>query len=195
MRNWEEIKAWRKATRKQLLEQRTQIGAEHFFHCCAKIERYLKEILAHFQGKTLGFYWPFFKGEFDALPLVGEFLGKGGKTALPVFGKPFTPMRFCDWAPGHELVPGRFRIPMPKETNVVMPDVVFVPFLAFDSQCHRLGFGLAYYDATLAALTPRPYAVGIGYEFQRLETIFPQPFDVPMDVIVTETGAHTSTDA
>ena len=190
MQTWEEVKTWRKQMRKQLLERRTRIGAEHFFHCCAAIERHLKELLQDFQGKTLGFYWPFFKGEFDALPLAGEFLGQGGRSALPVFGKPFTPMHFCSWAPGQELVPGRFQIPMPKERNVVVPDIVLVPFLGFDHCCHRLGFGMAYYDITLAALEPRPFAVGVGYEFQRLETIYPQSFDVPMNLIVTETGRH-----
>ena len=36
---------------------------------------------------------------------------------------------------------------------------------------------------------PRPpLAIGIGYAFQRMPTIQPQPFDQPMDAIVTEVG-------
>ena len=45
---------------------------------------------------------------------------------------------------------------------------------------------LCYFDRTLAALAPRPFAIGVGFEFQRLETIHPQPFDIPMDLILTE---------
>jgi 5-formyltetrahydrofolate cyclo-ligase len=37
-------------------------------------------------------------------------------------------------------------------------------------------------------LTPRPFAIGVGFEFQRLETIYPQVFDIPMDLIITEAG-------
>jgi 5-formyltetrahydrofolate cyclo-ligase len=39
----------------------------------------------------------------------------------------------------------------------------------------------------LVVLKPRPFAVGVGFAFQQLETIYPQPFDMPMDLIVTET--------
>jgi 5-formyltetrahydrofolate cyclo-ligase len=33
-------------------------------------------------------------------------------------------------------------------------------------------------------------AIGVGFEAQLLETIHPQPYDVPMDVIVTETATR-----
>ena len=38
------------------------------------------------------------------------------------------------------------------------------------------------------ATVARPFAIGVGFEFQRLETIHPQPFDIPMDLILTEAG-------
>jgi 5-formyltetrahydrofolate cyclo-ligase len=41
---------------------------------------------------------------------------------------------------------------------------------------YRLGYGGGYFDRTLAASAPRPFAIGVGFEFQRLETIYPQPF-------------------
>jgi 5-formyltetrahydrofolate cyclo-ligase len=33
-------------------------------------------------------------------------------------------------------------------------------------------------------------AIGVGFELSALETIHPQDFDVPMDVIVTEARLH-----
>ena len=51
--------------------------------------------------------------------------------------------------------------------------------------------------ADLASFEPRPLAVGIGYEEQRVATIHPTEYDLPMDLIVTEAniyrrvGGHT----
>ena len=62
-----------------------------------------------------------------------------------------------------------------------------VPLLGFDGQGYRLGYGGGNYDRTLAAAMPAPpLTIGVGFEIGRLETIHPQPHDVPMDLIVTE---------
>ena len=41
---------------------------------------------------------------------------------------------------------------------------------------------------TLAALVPRPLTIGIALFAARLPTIFPQPHDIPLDLILTEDG-------
>lgn len=38
------------------------------------------------------------------------------------------------------------------------------------------------------ACLPRPFAIGVGLAAARLPTIYPQPHDIPMDVVVTEVG-------
>lgn len=43
----------------------------------------------------------------------------------------------------------------------------------------------------LRSLNPRPLAIGIALVAARLSTIFPQPHDIPLDVIVTEGGVST----
>ena len=60
--------------------------------------------------------------------------------------------------------------------------------VGFDAANYRLGYGGGYFDRTLAALSPRPIAIGLGFELSRLATIFPQPHDIPLDLIVTEAG-------
>jgi hypothetical protein len=65
---------------------------------------------------------------------------------------------------------------------------LLVPLLGFDEAGYRLGYGGGYYDRTLATMNPTPLTVGVGYEFARLETIYPQPHDIPLDAIVTEAG-------
>jgi 5,10-methenyltetrahydrofolate synthetase len=68
----------------------------------------------------------------------------------------------------------------------VTPQAVLAPLVGFDRECYRLGYGGGYFDRTLAALLPRPLAIGVGFELSLIETIYPQDFDVPMDLIVTE---------
>lgn len=86
--------------------------------------------------------------------------------------------------------PGVFDLPVPIEGEVVVPDAVLVPPVGFDRLGYRLGYGGGYFDRTLAALSPRPIAIALAREVSRIETIHPQPHDVPMDFIVTETGIH-----
>jgi 5-formyltetrahydrofolate cyclo-ligase len=79
-----------------------------------------------------------------------------------------------------------WNIPVPEKRNIVIPQAVLAPLVGFDRQGYRLGYGGGYFDRTLAALAPRPRAIGVGFELLQIETIYPQPFDFPMDVVVTE---------
>ena len=81
-------------------------------------------------------------------------------------------------------------IPIPERREIMLPHAVLAPLVGFDRECYRLGYGGGYFDRTLAVLSPRPMAIGVGFELSRIETIYPQPFDIPMDVVVTEAGTH-----
>ena len=100
------------------------------------------------------------------------------------------PLEYRTWRPGENLISGVWDIPIPEKREIVIPTMVLAPLVGFDRSSYRLGYGGGYFDRTLAALRPQPFAIGVGYEFQQLETIYPQPFDMPMDLIVTETGAR-----
>ena len=73
-----------------------------------------------------------------------------------------------------------------RERHRLIPDVLVVPLLGFDRAYFRLGYGGGYYDRTLAATTPRPLTIGVASADAELHTIYPQPHDSPMDVLVTE---------
>ena len=60
----------------------------------------------------------------------------------------------------------------------------------WDAQGYRLGYGAGFFDRTLAALAKRPVTIGVSYELARLDTIYPQPWDIPMDYVVTERGVY-----
>ena len=60
-----------------------------------------------------------------------------------------------------------------------------MPVLGFDQWGTRLGMGAGYYDRTLAT-SRSALLVGVAYEFQRLDYIEAQPWDVPLSLIITE---------
>ncbi len=150
-----------------------------------EIEAKLRALLLAMPATTLGVYWPF-QAEFDPRRLIDWVIAQGHAVALPAVVDKKGPLEYRAWRPGEALVDGVWNIPIPQARNVVMPQAVLAPLVGFDRQCYRLGYGGGYFDRTLAALSPRPLAIGVGYEMSHIETIFPQSFDIAMDVIVTE---------
>ena len=72
----------------------------------------------------------------------------------------------------------------------MVPDLTLAPLVGWDPAGFRLGYGGGYFDRTLAVLSPRPMTIGIGLQSARLATIFPQPHDIALDVILTEAGVQ-----
>ena len=89
------------------------------------------------------------------------------------------------------MVRGDWNIPVPpSDAPAVTPDIVLAPLVGWDGAGYRLGYGGGYFDRTLASLSSRPFAIGIGFQSARLPTIHPQPHDIALDVILTEAGVQ-----
>ena len=181
-----ELKAWRRTERERLIALRQGLAAGLRHRWGAQIDAALRGILAKRPG-ILGVYWPF-RAEFDPRPLVDWAVDAGRRVALPVVVDKKGPLEYRAWKPGEPLVDGVWNIPIPEKRDIVTPALVLAPLVGFDEGCYRLGYGGGYFDRTLAALSPRAFAIGVGFEVQRIATIYPQSFDIAMDLIVTETG-------
>jgi 5-formyltetrahydrofolate cyclo-ligase len=181
------VNAWRKATRQRLLAQRCAIGDADHRRWSTAIHEHLARAIRDVTSMTLGSYSAF-QREFDAGALTREWLANGAICALPVVVAPKCPLVFRRWQLDTPLETGMYGIPVPAGTEEVVPDVVLAPVVGFDAAGYRLGYGSAFFDRTLAALGNRPTTVGIGFELARLDSIAPQPHDVPLDFIVTERG-------
>ena len=178
-----DIAAWRKSERARLIAQRRAMPIEAFRAASEAILRPLPKILP--QTDIIACYWPF-RREPDCLPLMRSILSNGGRVALPIVVGRGTPLAFRLWTEKSKMETGPWEILHPAEGPFVVPTAFVVPLVGFDDAGFRLGYGAGYYDRTLAALAPRPFTVGVGFEFSRLQTIHPQPHDVPLDAIVTE---------
>ena len=95
-------------------------------------------------------------------------------------------MDFAAWTPGEPLVPGPSRIPQPDfGAEAVMPDIVFTPLVGFDSALNRLGQGAGHYDRAFERLQD-VVKIGLAWSCQQVDALPVEPWDVPLDVIVTE---------
>jgi 5-formyltetrahydrofolate cyclo-ligase len=187
MNDWDEIRKWRRAMRAELLSRRLAVPRAEKPGVRSVLHDLIREQFPELRHACIGFYWPF-RGEIDFRHLVRDFLALGAEAALPVVVEKQRPLEFWAWRPRMKLARGFWNIPVPAERNPVQPTALLVPLVGFDAAGYRLGFGGGYYDRTLAALDPKPLTIGVGYEFGRLKTIYPQPHDIPLDAIVTEAG-------
>jgi len=181
-----QIKTWRRAERERLIALRMALPPAMRREAGERITAALQEIIAARPG-ILGIYWPF-RAEFDPRPLVDALTVAGRRFALPVVIDKKGPLEYRAWTPGEPLAAGVWDIPIPEKREVVVPSAVLAPVVGFDTACYRLGYGGGYFDRTLGSLDPRPFAIGVGFAAQEIATIYPQPFDIPMDMIVTEGG-------
>lgn len=177
----------RAALRREKLAARMALDEITRAELSARIEAHLATLLAPLAPQTLAFCAPV-RGEFDARPLASRLLDRGWQAAMPIVVETEAPMRFRGWTPASTMGVDRYDIPIPLDGPDLVPDVVLLPLLAFDAQGFRLGYGGGYFDRTLAALVPRPLAIGIGYELGRVADIRPQTHDIPVAAIVTEAG-------
>lgn len=187
-----DVARWRKAKRAELLAARRALSvaaktasdtsiADH-------LQSFLKERFDGARGRVFSAYWPI-KGEPDLRGVMTELDAAGVVVALPLVDKRAAPLVFRRWHAGMAMVRGDWNIPVPPpEATEVTPDIVLAPVMGWDRSGYRLGYGGGYFDRTLDALNPRPFAIGIGFDAARLETIFPQPHDIALDIIVTESG-------
>lgn len=187
-----DVARWRAARRRELLDARRMVGVAAREAAGAALADHVEAALASrvgdAAGRVLSAYWPI-KGELDLRPLMARLHDRGVRIALPVVVEKARPLVFRPWSPGAAMVRGDWNIPIPPpEAGEVLPDIALAPLVGWDGAGYRLGYGGGYFDRTLAALAPRPFTIGVGFHATRLATIYPQPHDIPLDVIVTEAG-------
>lgn len=179
---------WRRALRREMVHRRLALTAEMHGEFSAAIVAHLLAELPELATRVVAFCWPV-KNEPDVRGALAVWRRQGGQTVLPVVVEEGAPLAFRSWQPDTPLVPDRYGIPTPVSGDWLSPEAILLPLNAFDAAGYRLGYGGGYFDRTLAALSPRPLAIGVGFEMNRVESIRPEPHDQRLDWIVTEAGA------
>ncbi len=155
----------------------------------------------HFHlSERLAAYWAA-DGEVDPAPLMALARQRHKRCFLPVLRPhPQRKLWFLPYSPGDPLTRNRFGIPEPdvRRRHVALAwelDIILVPLVAFDSECRRLGMGGGFFDRTLAYMRyrsawRRPRLIGLAHECQRVDRLPTQPWDVPLDMVVTESRIY-----
>ena len=103
--------------------------------------------------KTIGGYYPV-NFEIDDLELLKKFEKNKFSISLPVIKKNFQ-IDFYKWSFSGLLKINKYGIPEPETKNIVYPDIILIPLVAFDKNLNRLGYGGGYYDRLIAKLSKK----------------------------------------
>lgn len=179
----------KKTLRKQLQAERMAMTDRH--QRSVHLQEVLMVWLLSRREKTIGAFWAI-KGEFDALPALYRWTDAdpARRIGLPVIDKLTKQLRFHVWYPGCPMEEDAFGILKPKDTEEFHPELLLVPCVGFGPRGLRLGYGGGFYDRTLAAITPRPVTVGVGYGHGFLPWLEAEAHDVPLDAMLTDDGLH-----
>lgn len=185
----ENLREWRKARRAELVDRRVALSDDTIAAHRVAMDAHLRAQFPQLAQGVVAFCWPY-KNEYDSRFLLREMRERGAVTVLPVVVAPKTPLIFREWHPGVELAAGVYDIPYPVSSAQRAPDWVLLPMNGFDEAGYRLGYGGGFFDRTLAAAIKKPKVIGVTYEMARMQTIYPQAYDIPMDFVVTERGVY-----
>ena len=156
-------------------------GIRHFFH---------KWILREKALSVIGLYYPV-NSEMNPLTLIDYLKTIGKITCLPIVIGKNSPLIFKPWSSGNDIVMGHYGIPAPDSGQLVTPDLVICPLLAYDAKGMRLGYGGGFYDRTISHLRRNKQTRYMGLAFSEQKSYHDLPseaHDVPLDAVLTETG-------
>ncbi|MDB4232901.1 5-formyltetrahydrofolate cyclo-ligase [Candidatus Pelagibacter sp.] len=135
--------------------------------------------------KIVGGYFPV-NFEVDDLDLLKKFKKKNFIISLPVIKKKFQ-MDFYKWSFSDPLRINKYGIPEPKIKNIVYPDILLIPLVAFDKNLNRLGYGGGYYDRLIAKLSKKKkfIKIGLALSVQKIDKVPFNVYDQKLDYIIT----------
>lgn len=188
----------RQAVRESLRQTRRDLNQEQQAVASHGLFELIHELDIFSNAKRIAFYQPI-DGEVDPSLLLKYALREGKSCFLPrisdenpefVSFAPYdenTKLKNSDW--GIAEPPAPETIPSPTDL-----DLVFVPLVAFDRYCSRLGMGKGFYDRTFSfkIFNPqsRPLLIGLAHECQYAEPFSVKSWDVRLDAVITATKIH-----
>ena len=184
-------KELRKNIRQNILQQRRALSYIEAFEAGKQIMKKLVDH-PHFQNKRMVGSYLSLGGELSTEP-INEYLLEHHCLALPFMNvHERGHMDFYSYKKGDALIENRYHILEPENSpsKLVIPDAIealIVPLVGFDIKGNRLGMGGGYYDRMLKKLSAQCVLIGVAYDFQLLESVPVENWDMPLDEVITPT--------
>ena len=136
--------------------------------------------------KCIGGYFPV-NYEIDDLEILKKFEKKKYQISLPAIKKNFD-MDFYSWSFDDPLKINQYGIPEPFLKQLIYPDILLVPLVAFDKNLNRLGYGGGYYDRVIDKLSKKKdiLKIGLALSVQKINNVPVTKYDKKLDYIVTD---------
>ena len=129
------------------------------------------------------------KSEISTDALNQYLLCLGKILCLPIIENNKEILIFKRYCIGDKLKKGKFGVREPVNSQTYLPDIIFVPCLAFDENGFRLGYGGGYYDKSIANLYSIKHnfiSIGLAYEEQKVKNVVHDDLDQKLNYILTE---------
>ncbi len=178
--------------RKSLTQKRNQLNLEEQQEKSALIVKHITHSSVFSRAKHIAFYHAV-RGEADPAQLQQKLSNK--KFYLPILSsKKDQGLVFAPTDQNTQYKNNEFGIPEPivKPSELIDAtelDIVIMPLLGFDLKGNRLGMGGGYYDRCFAfkkQQSDKPILMGFAYDFQQVDALSAEPWDVGLDMIATE---------
>jgi 5-formyltetrahydrofolate cyclo-ligase len=175
--------------REELLDIRGKLGKDEHEKKSRQIIKALMDSNLYKESNNIMVFISF-KNEIDTHEFIKKAIEDGKNIFVPITipdGKKLKPSQLKSF---DELEPGFYNILTPKKEFIrfIDPkdlDLIVVPGLGFDKSGYRVGFGGGYYDRFLSGLK-NAKKVSIAFDFQILDEVPKESFDIPVDCIYTE---------
>ena len=169
--------------RKKILKIREKTNKENIQIDFNQIIKLLKK--EKITKKIVGVYYPV-NFEIDDLELLKKFEKNKFNISLPVIKKNFQ-MDFYKWSFSDLLKINKYGIPEPEPKNIVYPDILLIPLVAFDNNLNRLGYGGGYYDRLIEKISKKKkiIKIGLALSVQKIDKVPISAYDQKLDYIVT----------
>ena len=169
--------------RKKILKAREKFNTKNIHIDFNQIIKILKK--EKISKKIVGGYYPV-NFEVDDLELLKKFEKNRFVISLPVISKNFQ-IDFYKWTFSDPLKINKYGIPEPEIRNIVYPDILLIPLVAFDKNLNRLGYGGGYYDRLIEKLSKKKkiIKIGLALSVQKIDKVPVNIYDQKLDYIVT----------
>lgn len=188
-----------KEIRNIIKEKRSQLSEKELHLTSKAITERIRSFKFPKELTKIGIYYAV-NNEVDVHPLCKILWQESKRVYLPIVEK--KKLLFGEYRDTSNLKNNRFKIPEPivsieSQISAFELDLIFMPLVAFDPMGNRIGMGGGFYDRTLDNKQldndlKKPILVGVAYEFQKQNKIQPNSWDIPLDMIFTESKIYHS---